>query len=124
MTHLCASLRRVQSVTKVGYFDSDGAEQEATLSNFHVWGDRAAQVLPKDGFAWPDAQDRPDAIWIEYESGYGDAASDVPISLRHAIKMLVAHWYETRENATEAVRKNVPFGYDALISTERATWYG
>jgi uncharacterized phiE125 gp8 family phage protein len=119
------SIGPVQSVTKIAYYDKDGVEQDATLTDFDVFGNgNATRVTPKPGFSWPDAQDRPDAIWIEYEAGYGDLPSDVPAALRHAIKMLVAHWYENRENATEAGMRNIPYGYDALINTERARWYG
>lgn len=114
----------VQAVTKIAYYDPDGNEQTATLTDFDVFGNgQATSVQPSAGKSWPTTQDRPDAIWIEYESGYGDAA-DVPTPLKHAIKMLVAHWYEHRENAVEAAQVAVPFGYDALIGTERACWYG
>ena len=115
----------VQAVTLIGYYDEDGVSQTATLSDFDVFGNgQATTISPKPGFSWPATQDRADAIWIEYEVGYGNAATDVPDALRHAIKMLVAHWYEHRENAAEKQQVNVPFGYDALIGTERGCWYG
>lgn len=114
----------VQTVTRIAYYDPDGAEQDALLADFDVFGNgQATTVLPAEGKSWPTTQDRPDAIWIEYEAGYG-AAADVPDPLKHAIKMLVAHWYEHRENAAEKPQSAVPFGYDALIGTERACWYG
>jgi uncharacterized phiE125 gp8 family phage protein len=37
------------------------------------------------------------AFEVAFTAGYGDEASDVPEPLRHAIKLLVAHWFEQRE---------------------------
>jgi uncharacterized phiE125 gp8 family phage protein len=36
-------------------------------------------------------------IEIEFAAGLGDAADAVPEPIRHAILMLVAHWYEHRD---------------------------
>lgn len=115
----------VQGVSAIGYFDSDGASQAATVDDFNVFGvGDCKTVEPKSGSAWPAAQDRPDAIWIDYTTGYGDVATDVPAGLVHAIKMLVAHWYENREPAPEANQTKLPFGFDDLISVHRGNWYG
>ena len=35
-------------------------------------------------------------IEIDITCGYGDASTNVPEPLRHAIRLLVAHWYENR----------------------------
>jgi uncharacterized phiE125 gp8 family phage protein len=37
------------------------------------------------------------AFEIAFTAGYGDAASDVPAPIRHALLLLVAHWFERRE---------------------------
>ena len=40
----------------------------------------------------------PELLAVEgLTAGYGDEASDVPAPIRHAIKLLVAHWFEQRE---------------------------
>lgn len=36
-------------------------------------------------------------IEIAFEAGMGDAPGDVPEPIRHAILLLVAHWYEHRD---------------------------
>jgi uncharacterized phiE125 gp8 family phage protein len=118
------SVLPVQSVTEVGYYDASGVEQTATLSDFDVFGNgQATTVQPKSGASWPVAQDRSDAIWIEYEAGYGDAA-DAPDALKQAIKMIVAYWYENREAVSAQSMKEVPIGITALINTQRGCWYG
>jgi uncharacterized phiE125 gp8 family phage protein len=121
---IALQMRPVQSVAAIGYFDTDGNAQAATLSEFDVFGPADAMTVePKPGKSWPSAQDRPDAIWVDYVAGYG-AADDVPSTIKHALKMLVAHYYEARDNATERALVTVPHGYDALIGAERGAWYG
>lgn len=115
----------VQSVTAIKYYDTDGVLQTATLSDFDVFGTpTSTTVSPKSGKSWPVAQNRPYAIRIEYVIGYGDAASDVPQTVRHALMMLVAHWYENREGTQERALSDVPYGFNELIGIERGHWYG
>lgn len=47
------------------------------------------------GFLPPPAA--ADGIEIAFTAGFGDTADDVPMPIRLAIRMLVAHWYEGRE---------------------------
>lgn len=36
-------------------------------------------------------------VEVQFEAGYGNAESDAPNDLRHALMMLAGHWYEQRE---------------------------
>jgi uncharacterized phiE125 gp8 family phage protein len=115
----------VQAVTAIRYFDTDGNEQFDDLANYSVFATNGFTIIqPKPGFSWPDVQDRPDAIGIEYNAGYGDNPSDVPQTVRHALMMLVGHWYERRENTSDGKPQTVPFGFEELIGIERSCWYG
>jgi len=49
------------------------------------------------GQVWPATRGFDKDIIITFKAGYGDAATSVPAPIRHAIKMLVSHWYEARE---------------------------
>ncbi len=120
------SLQPAQSVTAIKYFDTDNALQTATLSDFHLLGQPGRYLIyPKSGKVWPTTFSRDDAIRIEYVVGYGDNAADVPDTVRHALLMLVAHYYENRENELiGTISKTLPFGFDDLIGQERAAWYG
>ena len=63
---------------------------------------------------------RANAIEIDVTAGYGDAAADVPSPLRHAVTMLVAHWYEHRAAAGETGGGDtVPLGFAALVAPYR-----
>lgn len=62
----------------------------------------------------------PGAIEIDLTAGYGALASSVPSPLRHAIRMLVAHWYEQRGAVADGhVGATVPLGFAALIAPYR-----
>jgi uncharacterized phiE125 gp8 family phage protein len=115
----------VQSVTAVKYYDADNSLQTDTLSNYQVVGTEFAKsIAPKSGFNWPTTFDRPDAIRVEYEIGYGDTTADVPQTLRHALMMLIGHWYDNRENTAMDELSNIPYGFDMLIDMHRRCWYG
>ena len=115
----------VQAVNAVKYYDTDGDLQTDTIGNYEVFGTEfSTKVGPKDGFSWPVTQNREDAIKIEYTIGYGDAASDVPDTIRHALMMLIGHWYDHREQTAMDELSNVPYGFDQLLNMHRNSWYG
>lgn len=113
------------AVTAVKYYDTSGTLQTDTLSNYEIFGTEFSSTIgPKEGFAWPVTQDRPDAIRIEYTIGYGSASTDIPETLRHALMMLIGHWYDNRETTMMDELSNVPYGFDALMDMHRRCWYG
>ena len=112
-------------VTAVKYYDTDGVLQTDTLSNYQITGTEFATIVgPKTGFSWPVTQDRADAIRIEYEIGYGESTTDVPETIRHALMLLVGHWYDNRENTQMDELSNIPFGFEHLLNIHRNCWYG
>lgn len=114
-----------QSLFSVEYFDSDGVLQTAVLGDFEAR--RAGdfyEVRPKEGKTWPTAQNRADAIKITYVAGFGDAASDVPQGIRHALLLMVAHFYANREASTDLDLRDLPMAVDALLNRHRVGWYG
>jgi len=119
------TLGPVQSVSAIKYYDVDGVLQTATLSDFNVFGTpNRISVSPKSGKAWPVTQTRDDAIKIEYVIGYGATSASVPETVRHALMMLVAHWYDMRETATDKQLYDLPFGFTDMIGIERNSFYG
>ena len=114
-----------QSLVSVQYYDADGVLQTATLADFETWLSHDHVICkPKDDHEWPNADTRPDAIKITYRAGFGDDAADVPQTIKQAMLMLIAHWYERRESASEDRLVTVPFGFESLMSVERVSWYG
>jgi uncharacterized phiE125 gp8 family phage protein len=115
----------VIQVNAVKYYDTAGDLQTDTLSNYDLTGTSfASYVEPAEGFDWPVTQDRADAIRIEYTIGYGEATTDIPDTLRHALMLLVGHWYDNRENTAMDELSNIPYGFDMLVDMHRRCWYG
>lgn len=115
-----------QALQSVEYWDKDGVLQTATLDDFETRLHNDFVICkPKENREWPTADTRQDAIKITYTAGFGDAPSDVPMGIRHAIMMLAAHWYENREAvALGTIATDLPMGVEALIANERVGWYG
>ena len=115
----------VQDVTAIKYYDTDGVLQTDDINNYQVFGtDFATVISPKDSFTWPVSQQRSDAIKIEYEIGYGDEITSVPQTIRHALMLLIGHWYDNREQTGVDELSNIPFGYEEMLNLHRNCWYG
>jgi uncharacterized phiE125 gp8 family phage protein len=70
---------------------------------------------------WPANLDDYNAVTVTWWAGYGSSGASVPVAIRHAILMLVGHWYETRQAtvATGAVPQDVPFGVNSLLDSQK-----
>lgn len=114
----------VQSIDSITYYDRDEVSQTATASDFNLFSDiYRAWVEPKSNKDWPDVFDRPDSLTISFVAGYG-AASDVPVEIAHAIKMLLSHWYEQRVSVSEKLMREVPFSVSSLLGLHKRGWVG
>lgn len=79
-------------------------------------GDSSLIFMP-----WSVAQPERAASGIELDvvCGYGDTALAVPEALRHAIRILVAHWYENRGLVAAGASAPLPASAAALIAPYR-----
>lgn len=116
----------LQSVTSIEYVDTTGSTVTLNTSKYKVDSSTApARITPAWGETWPTARDEINAVTITYDAGYGDNASDVPADLIHAIKLMLGHLYENREQVTvEGVPRDVPRGVQALVNPYDVGNYG
>lgn len=114
-------LSPVQSVSSVKYYSVDGLKETFGASNYKLTGlaswDPQISLLPDK--SWPQTDGRDGAIEIEFVAGYGDALADVPAPILQAIRLLVAHWYESREAVAFATPHEIPMGVATLIQPYR-----
>jgi uncharacterized phiE125 gp8 family phage protein len=88
----------VQEVTAVRVYDPDGVPAEIDEENYSVDAlSEPARLVLSGGAAQMLPGRRLNAYEVAFTAGYGDAAADVPEPIRHALKLLVAHWFEHRE---------------------------
>ena len=109
------------SVTSITY--QSGASPQPTLNATQytvVSREHSSYIAPAYGISWPTPLSVPEAVTIRFIAGY----TDVPEPLKHAVAMLVAHWYENREATVMAVDvSNVPLTIQSLLASFK-TYYG
>jgi uncharacterized phiE125 gp8 family phage protein len=59
-------------------------------------------------------------VTVTYVAGYGPAGDDVPAAIRHAMLLLIGHWYEHRESVVVGGNPvQVPLAVQALLRPYR-----
>lgn len=107
----------LQSVASVQYVDGTGATQSLVAGTDYVvdTADEPGRVVLQYGKTWPTLRGDRNAVTITYVAGW-TGASLVPGMLRHAIKLLIAHWYESREPVvTGTIVTEVPKTVEYLL---------
>lgn len=114
----------VQSVSEIAYkADGAGSYTAVDSSNYVVdaISEPARIVLATSG-SWPgDALTPVNGVKITFVCGYG-LATAVPVSIQQAIKLVVGHLYENREDVVIAQGisiSQVPMAAKALLWPER-----
>jgi uncharacterized phiE125 gp8 family phage protein len=112
------------ALVSVEYYDAAGTLQAADVADFETrLQDDYVICKPKADREWPTADTRQDAIKITYTAGFG-AAVDVPPGLKHALLLLVTHWYENPGASTGEALSAIPLGFEMSLNRERVSWYG
>lgn len=93
----------------------------ATLSSAAYRVDRNStpgNVSPVINGTWPSgAIDDDNAVSVTYWAGYGPTGADVPATIRHAMLMLIGHWYEQRSAVlTGTISKPLEFALESLLA--------
>lgn len=112
----------LQSVSQIVYTDTGGTAQTITSGTISTdyrvtTSTEPGQISPAYGNVWPYAADVPGAVVYRIVCGYGTAA-DVPTQILHAIRLLVGHWYENREDVVVGTSTaSIPRGVQSLIES-------
>jgi uncharacterized phiE125 gp8 family phage protein len=119
----------LRSLLRISYYDGNGDEvllhdevgsptliSDLVVDTYSTPG----RIVPASGGNWPSAQDRANAVTIRFSCGYGDDGESVPMAIRHAILLLVGHYY----NSTEPVNVGasvapIPMTVDYLLQSHR-----
>jgi len=116
----------VTEISAISYWDADNVLQpwHVVTTAEKVFLDNSKQVdraVLLGGESWPTAGLRPaTAVQVEYKAGWTDPAS-VPGDVKHALKMLIAHWYMNREEVVIApgmTIAEVPFGANSILTMQ------
>jgi uncharacterized phiE125 gp8 family phage protein len=111
----------------ISYVDTSGSTQTLTWAQsgtqqFRVDRDHVpCLIYPLYLQDWPSVRLDDKSVQITYLAGYGGAAN-VPTPAKHAIKMLVGHWYANRE-AVGSVGRELEMAVSALLANLRWRQY-
>ena len=107
----------LQSITSIKYIDDSGVEQTLAASSYRV--DSASEpgrITPAWGESWPSTRSVTGAVTVRFVAGYGTNPSDVPESLRLALRRVLNHNYEHREPVLVGTSQSeLPFGLRAIL---------
>jgi uncharacterized phiE125 gp8 family phage protein len=111
-------LAPLQSVAAARVYDAAGAMHAIDPGTFVV--DAAASTIAFVPWAAPAPGRAAAGIEIDVVAGYGNAGSDVPETLRQAMRLLIAHWYENRGiAATGQALTTLPATVETLVAPYR-----
>lgn len=104
----------------IAYVDANGGTNTITSSANDFRIDSSSipgRVFPNYASSWPPARGDESSVTLTWTAGYG-SASDVPTSIKQAMYLLVAHWYEMRQPVVAGYSQvlPVPKTVDTLLS--------
>ena len=124
---ICLPLPPVQSVTSITYTDTAGSSATWDSSKYTFSASREpARIMPAYNENFPtDVREQPDAVTVRFVAGYGDAATDVPDQIKHAMLLLISHWFENREDVVVGTNMiQIAQGSDYLLdSVDPGHWF-
>lgn len=119
------SLKRhpVISVDSLKYLNSEGVETTLSSSEYQIFlTSDTALIKPAYDKKWPLYRcNQYDSVVVEFTSGYDDIGN-IPSDLRHALLLILGHWYENRESVVIGSNLNVlevPFAAKALMDMHK-----
>jgi hypothetical protein len=90
----------------IKYIDTTGAQQTLDPALYQVdpqSDDDPVRIFPAYGKVWPATRPQPNAVTVQFQIGYADAAH-VPAPIKLAIKQAVSSWYNNRDSVVVDAR--------------------
>ena len=107
----------VQAITSIKYYDTSDVQQTLDSSLYRTdLTSKKARIQSTD--SWPSTKSRVNAVEVIFTTGY-QTPDSVPSPIKGAIKLLVSHFYENRQE--EVIMQggsltSLEFGYKNLIA--------
>ncbi len=109
-------LRPVKSVQAITAYDADGTPSIIPSTDYQV--DNVSQTARIHMPGGVSSGQLLNGIEVDFTVGFGDTGVDVPDTLKRAILMLVAHWYEFRGAISPQEQPvSIPPGFETLIAS-------
>jgi len=89
-------LQPVSAVTSVQTIAADGTVTTLASSAALLDPGPPPRVI-RTGTSWPTITAAANGVAISFTAGFGPTPADVPLPIRQAMLLLIAHWYEHRD---------------------------
>lgn len=111
----------LQAVSSVTYYGTGGTSNTMTTTSYIVdTKNEPGRLSLAYNEVWPNETLRPvNGVVIKFVAGYGSVAAAVPTMAKQAIKLLIGHMFEHRENTEIKVLEKIPDGVFDLLAFER-----
>lgn len=115
----------LQTVASVKYYDTAGALQTLSAGSYIVTAPAGPQaergsIRLAPGASWPATQERPNAVVVRFDAGYGGAAT-VPAAVKASLLLVVGELYKNREQSISGSSiSKVPLAAENLLSPYRS----
>lgn len=114
------------SVTHLKYYGTGGTSNTMTAANYYVDTDsEPGKLCLAYNEIWPTETLRPNnGIEIQFLAGYGSVASLVPEEIKTAMKLIIGHLYDHRENddvkqmSPDWIKRNL-MGAESILGLDR-----
>ena len=109
----------LQSVSSISYLDTNGDSQTLSASVYTVDTDsEPGRVYLSYQQNWPSLRGDRNGVTVRFVAGHTSAAN-VPEPIKHAIKMIVGHMYENRENTSSMNLSVIPTNARSFLVNEK-----
>lgn len=117
----CITLHRTPlvSVESVSYIPAGETEAVTIDASDYAVVTASEPGLVQMLSALPATADRPDAVQIAFTAGSDGESSTVPATMKHLLRLLVAHYYETRNPVAFATPSEIPMTIRHLVELNR-----
>jgi len=108
------------SISSIKYYDTANTEYTLAATEYFVdTKSTPGRVALAYGKSWPSTTLRPaNGVCITFVAGETTLAA-ISQEVKQAILLLIGHWYEHREGATEKPLSNVPTAIESLLWINR-----
>jgi uncharacterized phiE125 gp8 family phage protein len=108
------------TLTQIQYKDAAGVTQTVDPVTYLLNDtEEPARIVLAPDKCWPVPQCAENAVWIDYDAGYGDDDTTVPQMAKNVICQLINHFNENRDAVQGGQMAQLPYTLDNLLNLIR-----
>lgn len=116
----------VLSIDSITYVDEGGDSQTLAASGYQ-WRKElfGARIKPPYSGTFPTVRQQYDSVQVQFTAGFPGTedspptTDNIPAALKHAVLMLVEHYFDHRDTIVPEAMKDLPYGVDSILEQYR-----